>query len=201
MNERRVHKKQRSSHPDFDLPSAGSISGRTSSITAAFFQAITPVILPTEAEIDEALVILGMSRGACCCAYCGGNKTEWDHFRPTVVGKMPTGYITEIANLVPACGKCNQSKGNRPWQAWMESSARLSPGRREDPAFAGRVVCLQAFERWRCPIKIDYESLLGSDNWTGYLSTLDEVTVRLGKAQAEAAMLRAIADSYVHRRE
>lgn len=51
-------------YPDFDLPSRGSISGRTSSITAAFFQAITPVIEPSEEEVDEALAILGMARGS-----------------------------------------------------------------------------------------------------------------------------------------
>jgi hypothetical protein len=26
--------------------------------------------------------------------------------------KEPIGYISEIRNLVPVCGKCNQSKGN-----------------------------------------------------------------------------------------
>lgn len=199
MNELRVYKRPRSSHPDFDLPSSGSISGRTSSITAAFFQAITPVVLPTEAEIDEALSILGMARGACCCAYCGGGKTEWDHFRPTVVGKMPTGYITEIANLVPACGKCNQSKGNKAWLPWMESCARLSE-RKGDSAFAARVANLRAFERWRIPTNIDYASLIGPDNWYDYLSTLDRVTESLAKAQAVAAGLRIMTDSYVHGR-
>jgi endonuclease I len=44
-----------------------------------------------------------------------------------VLKKKPTGYISEIHNLVPACGKCNQSKGNKEWRQWMLSDATLSP--------------------------------------------------------------------------
>jgi len=47
-------------HREFDLPSRGRIDGRTSSITAAFFQAITPVIPPSDAEVEEAIAVLGM---------------------------------------------------------------------------------------------------------------------------------------------
>jgi hypothetical protein len=68
-------------HSDFDLPSKGSVDGRTSSITAAFFQAITPVIPPSDGEVDEALAVLGMMRGSCRCAFCGDPRTERDHFR------------------------------------------------------------------------------------------------------------------------
>ena len=48
-------------HADFDLPSRGRVDGRTSSITAAFFQAITPVIPPSDEEVEEALSVLGMA--------------------------------------------------------------------------------------------------------------------------------------------
>ena len=50
-----------------------------------------------------------------------------------------TGFITEIANLVPACGKCNQSKGNKPWRDWMLSGAKLSPTGRAVANVADRV--------------------------------------------------------------
>jgi len=36
------------------------------------------------------------------CSYCGTPATEWDHLRPLVMNKKPTGYISEIHNLVPA---------------------------------------------------------------------------------------------------
>ena len=47
------------------------------------------------------------------CAYCGNAMTEWDHLNPLVMDKQATGFITEIQHLVPACGKCNQTNGNR----------------------------------------------------------------------------------------
>src|SRR5580692_1306156 len=109
------------------LPSRGSISGRSSSITNAFFNAVIPVIEPTNEETLEVLEILGMGPSDIRCAYCGDKYTEWDHFRPIITDQKPTGYITEIANLVPSCGKCNQSKGKLNWKEWMNGPAKLSP--------------------------------------------------------------------------
>ena len=62
----------------------------------------------------RSVIVLG-EEGA-RCAYCGDKASDWDHLRPLVVKRRPTGFISEIANLVPACGKCNQSKGNSPWR-------------------------------------------------------------------------------------
>lgn len=108
------------------MPKAVRITGRSSSITNSFVNGIVPVIRPSDAEIDEALEVLRMSAEV-VCAYCGDRATEWDHLRPLVQNQRPTGYIHEIHNLVPACGKCNQSKGNKPWREWMFGPARLSP--------------------------------------------------------------------------
>ncbi len=102
----------------FKMPKPVKISGRSSSITNSFVNAIIPVIVPTEPEVAKALEILGMGDRP-VCSYCGDPFTEWDHLRPLIVDKKPTGYISEIHNLVPACGKCNQSKGNKHWRTWM----------------------------------------------------------------------------------
>src|SRR5216683_808747 len=109
------------------MPSPGNIAGRSSSITNAFFNAIIPIVAPSEEEELEALAILQMDSADIRCAYCGDKSTEWDHLRPIITNQRPTGFITEIANLVPACGKCNQSKGKAHWRSWMQSAARLSP--------------------------------------------------------------------------
>ena len=97
------------------MPTPVKIMGRTSSITNSFVNSIIPVIEPTEQQIKRALRILEIDPQSVVCAYCGDRSTEWDHLNPLVSNKQPTGYISEIANLVPACGKCNQSKGNKPW--------------------------------------------------------------------------------------
>src|SRR5262245_24638640 len=98
------------------LPTPMNITGRSSSITNAFISAIIPVVEPTQAEEIEALRLLGMSLDDIRCAFCGDKSTEWDHLRAIICDQKPTGYITEIANLVPACGKCNQSKGKTQWR-------------------------------------------------------------------------------------
>ena len=149
----------------FSMPAPVTIMGRTSSITNAFVNGIIPVIEPSEEEIDEALKTLGMTQETVCCAYCGDPHTEWDHFRPLVVKKCPTGYISEIHNLVPACSKCNQSKGNKEWRKWICSDAKLSPKTRRISDIEDRIKRLEAYEEKYVPIKLNFEMIVGKDLW------------------------------------
>lgn len=180
-------------HPDFDLPSPGSIKGRSSSITAAFIQAIVPVVEPPDAEVVEALRILGMKPGACVCAYCGDARTEWDHFRPLVTNQRPTGYITEIANLVPACGKCNQSKGSKPWRTWITSNAKRSPKARGVPNLDNKITRLDSYEKWRKPKKVDFETLVGAALYDQHWGNWKELLTLMDKAQKLALTVREAA--------
>lgn len=97
----------------FRMPTPMKITGRSSSITNAFINSIIPVVAPRAEEVKQALEILGMTPGTFQCAYCGSVASESDHLRPLVKDKKPTGYISEIHNLVPSCGKCNQSRATR----------------------------------------------------------------------------------------
>lgn len=97
----------------FQMPSVQTMVSRKSSITNAFVNSLIPVIRPSPDEIEKALAILEIAPTDVRCAYCGDKSSEWDHLRPFVLKMRPTGYISEIANLVPSCGKCNQSKGNK----------------------------------------------------------------------------------------
>src|SRR5467141_2592011 len=137
------------------LPAPMSVTGRSSSITNAFINAIIPVIEPTEEEELEALEVLQIDPKDIRCAYCGDKATEWDHLRPIITNQEPTGYITEIANLVPSCGKCNQSKGKSNWRTWMTGPARLSPRMRGIGDLDMRISRLELYERWREPHRID----------------------------------------------
>jgi hypothetical protein len=130
----------------FKMPTPTTIKGRSSSLTNAFVNGIIPCIKPSQAEICTALCALkqckgnatctlGQCDGKCICAssvnvkcvYCGDNATEWDHLNPLIKNQKPTGYISEIHNLVPSCSKCNQSKGNADWCVWMNGNAKQSP--------------------------------------------------------------------------
>ncbi len=175
----------------FQMPSAQTMVSRKSSITNAFVNAVIPAVPPTHDDVEEVLTILGMEPSDVRCVYCGDKATEWDHLRPLVVKRRPTGFITEIANLVPACGKCNQSKGNKPWRDWMLSRAKLSPTGRAVPNVADRVARLEAYERWRSPIKVDFESIVGRETWEHYWSLCEAVIDELRRNQQVADSIRA----------
>ena len=181
-------------HPDFNSPGkAPKLTSRRSTLTGLFFTTLTPYVEPTESEVDEALAVLGMKRGSCVCAYCGDKKSEWDHFRAVVRERKPTGYITEIANLVPACGKCNQSRGNKDWEKWMRGSASQSPASRRIVDIEQRIIRLKAFASWRTPVCIDYAKLTTVDHWNFHTKNLERVLSLLEEAEGHAVDLRSLA--------
>jgi hypothetical protein len=174
------------------LPTAMTVTGRSSSITNAFINAIIPIIEPTEAEELEALNILGIDPADIRCSYCGDKSTEWDHLRPVITNQEPTGYITEIANLVPSCGKCNQSKGKSNWRTWMLSNARLSPTTRGVANLCARVARLEEYEKWRRPIRIDFPKVVGEELWQRHRQNWRQVLDLLKKSQELASEIREI---------
>jgi HNH endonuclease len=177
----------------FQMPAVATLVSRKSSITNAFVNTLIPQIVPPLEEIEQALKILGMDLADVRCAYCGDKMTEWDHLRPLVVKQRPTGYISEIANLVPACGKCNQTKGNSSWREWMLSTtARHSPTARGKKDVAERVARLEAYERWRPPTRIDdFEAILGTEEWAAYWRAWEKINADLRECQKVADDLRA----------
>ena len=175
----------------FRMPSVQTMVSRKSSITNAFVSAIIPVVPPTHTDIAKALEILKMDPEDVRCAYCGDVSTEWDHLRPLVIKRRPTGFISEIANLVPACGKCNQSKGNKHWRDWIISAAPLSPTGRSLIGTDRRVACLDSYEKWRPPTKVDFSTIVGPAEWEKYWQLCEELVTELHRCQAVADSIRA----------
>lgn len=176
----------------FAMPKPQTPGSRKSSITNAFvYSLIPPGIQPSHEEIERALAILEIDIADVRCAYCGDKSTEWDHLRPLVVDRRPTGFISEIANLVPSCSKCNQSKGNKPWRKWMEGQARQSPTGRSLPDVAERIQRLHAYEQWREPTHVDLEGLIGKQDWDHYWSLCENIISELQRCQDIGNALRA----------
>jgi hypothetical protein len=179
----------------FQMPKAVKITGRSSTITNSFCNSIIPLITPSVEEVSEALNILEMNEDNYGCAYCGDTASEWDHLRPLVMDRHPTGYISEIQNLVPSCGKCNQSKGNKPWQTWINSSAKPSPRTRGIHDLERRVACLQRYEQWRLPTNVDFASIVGPELWATHWGNRDKVLAAMTEAQVIANQIqKAVAD-------
>jgi 5-methylcytosine-specific restriction endonuclease McrA len=166
------------------------ITSRTSSITNSFVQAIIPTVEFSAAEQREALAHLAMTPDDLHCAYCGAATTDWDHLRPLVKKKRPTGYISEIRNLVPSCGPCNQSKGASDWRTWMTGKARGSPTTRDVAGIQDRVARLIQFEAWGNVHPIVFEGMISKAAWDAYWAQLDVVLDSMRVAQEKAASLR-----------
>ena len=167
----------------FKMPKQMKITGRSSSITNAFVSSIIPTIQPTEEEILEALNILKMNKNNFQFAYCGDIASEWDHLRPLVLDKKPTGYISEIKNLVPSCGKCNQSKGNKHWKKWIESDASLSPKSKGIKDLKSRIKCLEKYEKWGTPIKIDFKKNVKKEDWSKHWQNCNDLQKAMKDSQ------------------
>lgn len=185
--------------PIFNMPLAQTMTSRTSSVTNAFVNAVVPRVKPTPEEVLEAIGILGMTPEDVRCAYCGDVKTEWDHLRPLVLDQRPTGYISEIANLVPACNKCNSSKRNENWRDWMLSTVDLSPTARGIPDVAVRIERLEAFIRRFEPTFVNFEEVLGQDHYSGYWVLWRETIAKLKSCQAIANEFRDKAQASLNR--
>lgn len=169
--------------PVFNMPKNVNIKARSSSITNSFFNGIVPVVKPSKEEIREALTVLEQKEDDVRCVYCGDKKTEWDHLHPLIVDKEHTGYITEIANLVPACSKCNQSKGNSDWKKWMLSDADLSPKTRGIKDLDKRIKIIENYDKHFKKQRINLEEIAGKKLWEKYQKAYCSVIFNMEAAQ------------------
>jgi hypothetical protein len=176
----------------FQMPKPVKITGRTSTITNSFVSSMIPVFMPAGDEVREALTVLGMSPENVRCAYCGDRAIAWDHLRPLVKGQPPTGFVSEIANLVPACGKCNQSKSGHDWRTWIGGTARLCPKSRNVADLHERIARLEAFERWREPRPVDFETTAGAELWNTHWQNHADLMERMRHCQHTAEKIRLV---------
>lgn len=152
----------------YKMPTKSDLKGRSSTISNAFAVSVTPFIRPTEEELATYYSLLGIKEGQ--CAYCLGDGNGRDHLKPLVNNGMPTGYITDIHNLVPCCQKCNSSKGSKSFKAWYKSEEnifRLKKQGMNDDAINERYEVLCAFEDL-VPPPLDYEAIVGKELWDEY---------------------------------
>lgn len=173
----------------FKMPGGSTITGRTTSIRNVFVAAIVPIIRPSPNEIEEVLTILGLDPLDLRCSYCGDRATEWDHLRPLVRNGGPTGYPSSIQNLVPSCGKCNQSKGSSDWKNWMLGEARHSPSARKVADVYERIGRLEEYESWAKCIPLNVKELVSPELWDQYYAIQEEILNKMRAAQQLATQI------------
>jgi len=183
----------------YQPPGGESIGARASAMRSAFVRSLIPNVPPSDLELADAFSILKLDADDLRCVYCGDTSTEWDHFYPAMRDGQPTGYLTRIQNLVPACGKCNQSKGNRDWRDWMTSTAPLSPTTRGVKKLGQRIKRLQSFEAWGAEAIVDFEAALGSDAMRQHNDYLKQILSLMNEAETHSKALRsALLDGLPH---
>ncbi len=169
----------------FKEPKKIAITDCMTMIRRAFSSQIIPNAKINEVELVANLKTLGMTKDSIKCAYCGDVSTEWDHFMPLVEEKKPTGYITEINNLVPSCGKCNQSKGNRKWEDWFESNSKWSPKQRNIGNLKKIEENLKKFNKNE-RISNFFDGKIDESDWQRYENKLQDIKDKLAELQSLA---------------
>ena len=126
--------------------------------------------------------------------------TEWDHLRPIVKDKRPTGQISNIYNLVPSCGKCNQSKGNSDWSRWIvNSKAKKSPQSRGIKDLNKKIARLSAYERWGSVQALELEKFVGKNLWDQHWENLENLHEMMRKSQQLAEKIRKKIDMSINK--
>lgn len=170
--------------PNFKMPACQNLKDRISTINNAYATSITPCIRPdNKNEIDQYYKELGVEKNQ--CAYCLGEGNGMDHLKPLVEGGMPSGYITDIHNLVPCCSKCNSSKGSKSFKDWYMSDKnkkRLKGLGLDAKKIDERYKKICDFED-KIPGPIDYEKIVGKKKWEEYKDRKDKLVKQLVEEQ------------------
>jgi hypothetical protein len=172
------------------FPKPLKITSRTSTITNAFVQAIIPFSQPDVEELLESLRFLGMTKESISCCYCGDKASDWDHLRPLVKDKKPTGFISDYRNLVPCCAPCNQSKSGSHWRNWICSSAKKSPLSRKIVDLDKRITTLEKFEIWGQVAALRIEELADPETLKQYWLSLELIKTKMKDAQIIAQAIK-----------
>ena len=176
----------------FKMPTKSNLKSRSSTISNAFAISITPYVQPTDSDFIGYYESLGIKEGQ--CAYCLGDGNGRDHLKPLVKNGMPTGFITDIHNIVPCCQRCNSAKGAKSFREWYpskENRARLKRMGLDDDTIDKRFRIICEFED-NIPDPIDYESIVGPELWKEYKDRRKVLLDSLAENQVFCDMLSKI---------
>lgn len=181
----------------FKLPAKANLKGRSSTISNAFAISITPYIYPSADEVNNFYISLDIQEGQ--CGYCLGYANAMDHIKPLVTNGLPTGYITDIHNLVPCCSACNSSKGKKDFSEWYLSQNnvnRLHKRGLNDKDIQKRFnIILNYISRIGEPL--NYKEILGDDLWNEYLARRTNLIAALRENQEFCDKLDTIVKDYL----
>ncbi len=140
-------------------PASDQISGRTSTICRSMACTLLSRDPCTPSQETQWVKFFPEQT----CAYCGKKANHLDHLHALIIDRMPTGYGTEAANLVPCCTDCNQPKGNLNWEKYMRSDMCHHVGDADTPdpkeAMERRIENIKKFQETMPPKKVDIDDV------------------------------------------
>lgn len=155
------------------------IRTKTGSLAFARYQlnrAILENVLEQDFTKDDQEAALEFFGG---CAYCGTKKARRnDHLVPVV---DRGDFVRQ--NVVPACGRCDDSKGQRDFRSWMrESTSECSLHRRglTDAQIEQRI---KRIDEWQCGYKSRSEEQLFGKHFDRYQLILEKMNNLISEAQ------------------
>jgi hypothetical protein len=184
------------------FPKETKITGRSSTLRGSFVKAIIPILGMNHPEFNDndykfGLTILSHTEGGVKCAYCGDKEaTDLDHFRAVVKNKFVSRFITDIYNLVPACGTCNQSKSGSDWKDWIIGIAPKNPKNRGVENLEQIIVNLHSFEKWSdSKVRVLADDFLNSKELKDYMDSCENLIKSFEEFQKQADKLKTIAEN------
>ena len=144
---------------------------------------------------------LALKRSNQTARIAGGKYDYLEHFRPLVEKGQPTGYGSDIYNLVPSCSSCNVRKGNMTWQDWMQNEH--NPGVSDEKEHAKRFSTLLEFDSWGKDETafVNYEKLIGSKKWKEYQEGYAEIIKYIEKIHPIQKEIKALVNkTYNHKK-
>lgn len=97
------------------------ISSRRSTFNNAFASALALHDEYDRGTVARALVHLGQDPDKdLLCVYCDKEAATWDHLYKRVDAGEYSGHGHHIRNLVPSCRTCNERKGGKSWEEWID---------------------------------------------------------------------------------
>ena len=172
--------------PKLKMPSKATLSSRKSTINNAFAHSIVPYIRPNDDEYEKYAFKDEFEKKQ--CVYCGAPAQSMDHFQSIIKEKDPSGYITDIRNLVPCCAKCNSSKGSKEFSEWYGLPETRDYIKAQNH-FTTETMIEQNHDRIAShfkknpPIQYDFKSIVGQEEWEEFLNMKKELLEQIEKCQ------------------
>ena len=158
---------------DLKYPAADKMAGRTSTICRSMACTLLRRDACSPDQEKQWLQFFPEKT----CAYCGKKATHLDHLHPLIIDRMPTGYGTEAANLVPCCTECNQPKRNMYWEDFMRSDNchHVGDAVNNDPqkAMEKRIENIKQYQKMMPPQKVDIDDVT-LNKWNELLHGFDK---------------------------